>query len=93
MAGVDLEDSNLSCVNMRVANLKGSNLTNCILRCANMAGVDLENCNLTAANLTGANLRGANTKGAIFHEIAGALHMSQTVPGFAANLPASGSRA
>ena len=36
--GAVFEDSNMSCVNMRVACLKNANLSNCNLRCANLAG-------------------------------------------------------
>ena len=75
LKGVQLEGSQMSNVNLRLAILKGANMQNCVLREAVLAGADLENCNLTGADLQGANLRGANIVGTVFLDIVAPLHM------------------
>jgi len=75
LKGAQLEGSQMSNVNLRLAILKGANMQNCVLREAMLAGADLENCNLTGADLQGANLRGANIVGTVFLDIVAPLHM------------------
>ena len=63
------EDKNLSCTNLRGADLYdadlwGANLRGANLYSTNLRGADLRVANLRGADLRGADLRGANLRGA-----------------------------
>ena len=80
LKGAVFDGSRMDRVNLRVACMKKASLKNCSLRSAILAGTDLEDCDLSGCDLGEANLRGANVVGAIFNEMANAIHMSQTLP-------------
>uniref|UniRef100_A0A2K6JMX8 KHA domain-containing protein n=1 Tax=Rhinopithecus bieti TaxID=61621 RepID=A0A2K6JMX8_RHIBE len=70
LKGVDMEESHVTGINLRVATLKNATLKNCNLRGATLAGTDLENCDLSGCDLQ---------EGARFEEMLTPLHMSQSV--------------
>lgn len=61
----NLENKDLSSVDMRGMNLSNANLMGADLTCTNMATSNLTNANLSRANLVNTNLSGANLGGAI----------------------------
>jgi len=64
LSGYDLNNSYLSCVNLKYANLTGSNLKHARLKNADLSNCNLDGADLFSTNLIYANLRRANLSGA-----------------------------
>jgi uncharacterized protein YjbI with pentapeptide repeats len=72
LAGIDLRNLYLSCMDFSGSELRNANLEGCCLSHARLDDCDLTDANLSNAKLTHASLNRANMTGAIFTNVVAA---------------------